>query len=414
MKKALTAFIILFTLLASLFPQNVYMQARDQRQTNGGGSSQEYITGYVYAGNKNTPAPNATLYLTNRATGVRTTQQTNGQGKFAFIEPPGRYSLYGTITGYQSNVCFFDLSSNPIEVTFVLAKLTPGVTAISSCDYTEASSPTPPRTPPPIGDGTEGPAGEVGVTGAPSPGSPSIAPRNRGGGVDCFVTKVGNPQKPSPTLPPECLSSPGGSGTGGGLPGSGLPSGPCQAPPDYPAELRGAIANKWGITINGVPAEQLRAIWEEFWGVDCTGILQDLRGTIIDGTGVNGGISQQIGCPNDPGTDVVFSIYSSEFTKGLILHELTHVWQVCTQRGQQNVLEIPAAYNAEGGVSKYSRNECSLQVGGNWRNEDHADTIALYLNPTIGELTCGNGAPNPFNGGRFPLHRGVAQRGTGR
>ena len=29
-----------------------------------------------------------------------------------------------------------------------------------------------------------------------------------------------------------------------------------------------------------------------------------------------------------------------------------------------------------------------------------------------GELTCGGGRPNPFAGGGFPIHRGVAEQGV--
>ncbi|MEK7604998.1 MAG: hypothetical protein AAB478_00545 [Patescibacteria group bacterium] len=100
----------------------------------------------------------------------------------------------------------------------------------------------------------------------------------------------------------------------------------------------------------------------------------------------------------------------------ILVHELTHVWQFCSQRGEANLLQIPAAYSGERGLTKYSRRECPNFAPGFDRiyHEDQADTIALYLNPNVGELTCGNGAPNPFLGGRHPLHRGVAQRGLGR
>jgi len=216
----------------------------------------------------------------------------------------------------------------------------------------------------------------------------------------CIVTKVGSTTEPSPTLPPECLGV----------------SGPCQAAPpiDSSASISDEIKEKWNIVLNNVPREQQMAIREIFYGVDCTGLLQDLSGTIINSTFEVNGISKAIGCPQDP-VAILLSIYDYNSTKGLIIHELTHVWQVCTLRGETNVLLIPDAYTVEGGLTKYSRNECpQIQVGDNWRNEDHADTIALFLNPDVGELTCGNGAPNPFLSGSYPLHQNIAQLGVGK
>ncbi|CAN5201440.1 hypothetical protein BH09PAT1_BH09PAT1_1320 [soil metagenome] len=198
---------------------------------------------------------------------------------------------------------------------------------------------------------------------------------------------------------------------------SGGPAGPCQDAPPPPGDIRAAIISKWGITLN-ITQEQLPFAWKEFYQIDCTGFLQDIRGAIVGSWG--NGYAQQFACPGGTGeygsTSVMFSNqWSGEFMEAILTHELTHVWQFCTARGEQNRLEIPAAYSGEGGVSRYSREGCGYSSGfPSLYNEDHADTIALYLNPNVGELTCGNGDPNPFSGGRHPLHAGVAKRGLGR
>lgn len=192
--------------------------------------------------------------------------------------------------------------------------------------------------------------------------------------------------------------------------GGGSPPGPCQSAPPPPSDVKSAIINKWGITLN-LPINQVQLAWQEFHEIDCTGFLQAIRGTRVESWGY--GYAQQSSCPQDGEVDVWFSNqWGGEYMKAILVHELTHVWQFCSEKGEQNRLEIPDAYNREGGLTNYSRTSCGFDV--NLYNEDHADTIALYLNPNVGELTCGNGAPNPFSGGNYPLHRGVAQRGTGR
>lgn len=204
-----------------------------------------------------------------------------------------------------------------------------------------------------------------------------------------------------------------GSAVGGG------PAGPCQEAPAPPADIRGAIIGKWGITLN-LPQNQLPWAWKEFFKIDCTGFLQDIRGAIVDSWGRD--YAQEFACPGKTGeygsSSVMFSNqWAGDYMGAILSHELTHVWQFCASRGEQNRLEIPAAYGGEGGVSKYSRFECPNFQPSSMEsayNEDHADTIALYLNPDQGELTCGNGAPNPYAGGAHPLHFALARRGLGR
>lgn len=216
---------------------------------------------------------------------------------------------------------------------------------------------------------------------------------------NCVVTKVGSPSA-SPSLPANCET---------GSPGI------CQeAPPvdfEDSEDYSQAIKAKWNITVSGLTPEQMQMIWEEFHEIDCVGLLQDIKGTIIQGW--NAGYSQQIDCPGNDTVDVQFGQHFGEYAKALMTHELTHVWQQCTENGEANLLEIPPAFAEEEGLTKYSRGECPDFPPPNAHNEDHADTIALYLNPEEGELTCGNGAPNPFLDGAYPMHRQVAKNGVG-
>lgn len=225
-----------------------------------------------------------------------------------------------------------------------------------------------------------------GVTGGSTSGSRTD--------TSCWITAVGSPSEDDK---PVCRTS-----------SLGGPAGPCQQAPPPPGDIRQAIIDKWGITLD-ITTFQLPLAWEEFHEIDCTGFLQDIRGTTVGSWG--NGYAQQFNCPGDGGNQVMFSNqWSGEFMKAILVHELTHVWQFCSEKGETNRVVNGSAFAEEGGVTNYSRTGCGFDVS--LLNEDHADTIALYLNPEQGELTCGNGAPNPFANGGFPIHRGVAEQGV--
>lgn len=261
------------------------------------------------------------------------------------------------------------------------------------------------------------------VTGGNSTSSTSATTGTTGAGgktedvSECVETKVGSPDpKVTPEQPAECANE--GSSSSGGTTGGGGPAGPCMTAPPPPGDITAAIQSKWGITVT-LPGNQMPYVWEEFHEIDCTGLLQDIRGTIVRSWGA--GWAEQFSCPGTSGAqgeiDVMFhNGWVGSFMKAILTHELTHVWQFCSSRGEANLLEVGNAYRGEGGLTKYSRRECGDFVPGLDRiyHEDQADTIALYMNPDQGELTCGNGAPNPFTGGRNPLHNSAAKKGLGR
>lgn len=210
-----------------------------------------------------------------------------------------------------------------------------------------------------------------------------------------------------------------------GCPKTNLPtdgSGPaptrCETAPEMnwtsPEQYENAIRTKWGIDFRpGFTLDQMQMIWQEFYTITCTGFLQDIKGTRLARWG--NVYSQQFSCPQDGDINVYFGEHHGDFVRALITHELTHVWQHCSRRGEVNRLEVPPVYNSEGGVSNYSRTGCGYASGyESLIKEDHADTIALYLNRDIGELTCGGGAGNPFADNRHPAHAALAKRGLGR
>lgn len=238
-------------------------------------------------------------------------------------------------------------------------------------------------------------------------GGPFISSNTSSGGgsrsdTSCFITQVGQPTTEKPALPPECSSSGGGS------------FGPCQEAPAPPSDIKQAIIDKWGITLN-LNNFQLLGAWEEFHEIDCTGFLQDLNGTLVNSWG--NGYAQQFSCPGTSGnqgeTDVMFSNdWNGEFMKAILIHELTHVWQLCTSRGEQNKIGNDEAVGSESWLTNYSRSGgCGFDIDP--YKEDHADAIALYLNPEQGELTCGEGRGNPFAGGGFPAHSSNAESAVG-
>ncbi len=200
-----------------------------------------------------------------------------------------------------------------------------------------------------------------------------------GGGAlksNCVITKIGNPPNP-PVVPPECPAASGGGGVGG----DGTPGQPGPKPPDYPPDLRQAIINKFGITMNGFDDEHLRWAWEKFWDISGSKFTSYVQGAIVDAQ-PGQGTSRQVGCPPSP--TVQISQYSTDYVfKFLITHELGHAIQICHPRDQVKYNEHENARATEGGVSRY---------GETLLNEDYADTMAYAVNPT--ETMSSNGGPN--------------------
>lgn len=200
----------------------------------------------------------------------------------------------------------------------------------------------------------------------------------------CVVTKVGNPAA-GPTLPAQCSTTPGG-----------------VLPPDYPADLRQAIIDKFGITMDGYDTEHLKWTWEKLWDVSNTKFPNLVRGAFLKAVPPGDG-AQQHGCGGP--VSVTLPGYAGEaIFKFLITHELGHYLHNCNLDGVTHDLEMKNAYVQEGPISYYSGHTQECTGWNNGSSEDYADSVAYYLNPNAGLVSAGKlcknidnlTPPNPF------------------
>lgn len=193
----------------------------------------------------------------------------------------------------------------------------------------------------------------------------------------------------------------------------GTPS--TDAPPVDDANLKQALIDTFGITMNGFDSTHLRWAWEKLHEMNDTTYPSLLQGTVVQATS---GISSQVGCFGG-GTSLNLGQYVPEaFFKFIIVHEFGHVIQACTPREKSKVVEHANAFATEGAISYYSGHTQSCTGLTNGANEDYADTLAYYFNPAAGSSS-GPGTclppdqvnpPNPyFVQNSFPLHLSVAK-----
>lgn len=212
----------------------------------------------------------------------------------------------------------------------------------------------------------------------------------------CVKTKVGNPQT-EPTMPPECLTSPSETTNSGENTGSGTGSETGTTPPNYPADLRQAIIDKFGIYMNNFSQQHLKWAWEKYWDVSGSRFNELVKGSIVTSQGA-GGYSSQVGCPGSE--SVRLGEYATEsFFKFILIHELGHVVRNCNSRERIQYTAHLNALAAEGAVSYYGAN-ASYCTGSDNPSEDYADMIAYYLTPSAGLATArcdpDQNRPNPF------------------
>lgn len=187
------------------------------------------------------------------------------------------------------------------------------------------------------------------------------------------------------------------------------PSGPVLSGdiPTPPQDVRQGIISNFGITMNGFSNQHLTWAWEKFHETSNTRFPSLVRGVTIQATG---GGSSQIGCAGSAIAVRLGQYTPGTFFKFILTHELGHVIQSCLPRSESKFNEAINAYYAEGGVSFYGNNANSCNGTVNV-NENYADIIAYYLNPSAGlasgPASCGGppNPPNPFFVGqtRFPL-----------
>jgi hypothetical protein len=167
--------------------------------------------------------------------------------------------------------------------------------------------------------------------------------------------------------------------------------------------------------MNGFDATHLRWTWEKLHEVNDTSFPSLLDGSVIQATS---GLSSQVGCFNG-GTSLNLGQYNPEpFFKFILIHELAHIIQACVPREKSKVIEHANAYSSEGPISYYSGNTLTCNGLNNGVNEDYADTLAYFFNPSAG-YSSGPSAcvpadqknpPNPyFPVNNFPSHLNVAE-----
>lgn len=211
-------------------------------------------------------------------------------------------------------------------------------------------------------------------------------------------TKVGN--APDDQKPPACLAkSPGGTtGTGGPRP---------EAPPAE-GDIRGAILEQFGVSMNGYDRQRLQWTWEKLWEVSNTNFVELVRGSVVQVTSTSN--SHQVGCPG-AAVAVYLGPFNDEYTfKQAFAHELGHVIANCSTKRTAHWQEYLNAHKTEGGVSHYGRNAESC-TGSDSISEDFAEMIAFYLNPGVATtIVACNRTPEQVNmAADFPMHFEVAK-----
>lgn len=186
-----------------------------------------------------------------------------------------------------------------------------------------------------------------------------------------------------------------------------------QSSPNPSANPRLDLIALFGITMNGFSKQHLDWALEIFNTISKTNFKNLTTGTTITIRADPNGYSEQIGCR---------AFYLHPHPEKIkfqltILHELGHIIYWCnTDKGLwQNNLENPleeikAIYNAEGGLTTYSRNPTciGLPVSDSRKyEEDFPEMIAYYLMPRENERDIKGCPPKsgpPYQAGSFPLH----------
>lgn len=203
--------------------------------------------------------------------------------------------------------------------------------------------------------------------------------------------------------------APGGAGTPVGAPQQPqLPQGPPVTPPSTPSDLRQAIYNQFGVTMNGFDRQHLQWAWEKLWDISRTKFTTLVRGTTITASSDSG----QTGCRT-----VRLAQYTpQELFNVALIHELGHIIRNCVNERDAYWNEHENVWKTEGGITQYARTACTYDYKdrGSWqfKSEDFAETIAYYLNPNADAQTarCAGRQVNPYLNNGYPLHYNVARK----
>lgn len=176
--------------------------------------------------------------------------------------------------------------------------------------------------------------------------------------------------------------------------------------PAPPSDIRQGIIDEFGITMNGFDNQHLQWAWERLWEVSDTKFPSLVRGATIQRW--DNVFSAQVGCFSGLSLNLRQFPGQGAYFKFHFLHELGHVAQMCNSREATQRAAHENAYAIEGGISEYGKQGPACIPGTDKYNEDHADTIAYFLDRSAGFVTtvkCGgpSNPPNPYNNGGFPL-----------
>lgn len=178
-------------------------------------------------------------------------------------------------------------------------------------------------------------------------------------------------------------------------------SGARVTPPPPPENLATAIQQQFGITMIGFGRPHLQWAWEKFWDVSHTRFTELAKGTTITATTA---VSEQLGCRKiilNPQT-------SGDQFKVVLFHELGHIIDHCPPDTQSFKTEHARVFLHEGPITGYAEFSC---YGTPKVDEDYAEMITYYLNPTVKEvINCHNRGTFPFANGKYPMHFELARK----
>lgn len=190
-------------------------------------------------------------------------------------------------------------------------------------------------------------------------------------------------------------------------------------PPGYPADLRSAIQQTFGITINGMNNTELKWAWEKLWDVSNTKFIPLVRNGHVTIFSTPGGTAYTH-CDHGSCDVHLHEFNNSNSFDVIFTHELGHVISFMNPDSDSHRSEIPKAIifdaiyppSLAGWMTYYSELACLYHPPtlGAKLGEDYAETIAYYLNPKSDMLTACGGGPNPYANGNHPQHFLLAQK----
>lgn len=261
-----------------------------------------------------------------------------------------------------------------------------------------------------------GPTDGSGITTLPSTGSGSTA---GGGGSYSLSLKVRlKPDTKDTYLINRATAQAfgGGSATASG-PGQGAPpgsvDGSCKPTGTLPSDPGAELKSKYGISTSGFSSAGVINIYELFACFSSSRVPSLLKTpvTIYSDVRANGG---GIGMNCDGGCGIWIPEATNYF-KFILTHELGHVLYYTNPAEVMHVSDFENAWAKEKGLSPYSRrNDGCEGLGDPNMDEDYAELVAYYLNPTGGRTgACdpGSGPLNPlYETSNYPLHLEVGKQ----